>query len=131
MQIRTNDVLDDVPYNYARKLALLYPATNDARTSVIDDLQKWSRIYGQTQQQGLHLQIPKLYLTFENFVEASVYLSPRASMQQRFDLAFSIFDANCDGFVVDIQEIRNVMIDSLQTNLRHNNSSNTSRRINK
>eukprot|EP01084_Bolivina_argentea_P291328 500680_1 len=130
--IRTNDLLDDVPYNYARKLALLYPATNGGRTSVIEDLQEWSRIYGQTQQQGLHLhtprrsmlQLPKLYLTFENFVESAVYLSPRASMQQRFDLAFSIFDANCDG-LVDIQEIRNVMIDSLQINLKHNNSSNS------
>eukprot|EP01083_Nonionella_stella_P056567 148879_1 len=126
--IRTNDVLDDVPFNYARKLALLYQ-TGSHRNSVIEDVKEWSRIYGQTQQEKLHLhtppksilQLPRIYLTFENFVEVCVYLSPRASMQQRFDLAFNIFDANADG-VVDIGEIKSVMMDSLQSNLRHNGS---------
>merc|ERR1719204_945145 len=59
------------------------------------------------------LRLPKIYLTFENFVEASVYLSPRASLQQRVDVAFSVLDANGDG-MVDAQEIKNVMLDSIQ-----------------
>ena len=70
------------------------------------------------------LQLPKLYLTFENFVEVAVYLSPRASMQQRVELAFSIFDANGNG-LVDAHEIKSVMLDSLQSNLRINSSNNS------
>eukprot|EP00484_Ammonia_sp_Unknown_P023676 CAMPEP_0197030398 /NCGR_PEP_ID=MMETSP1384-20130603/9640_1 /TAXON_ID=29189 /ORGANISM="Ammonia sp." /LENGTH=1050 /DNA_ID=CAMNT_0042459733 /DNA_START=73 /DNA_END=3225 /DNA_ORIENTATION=- len=148
--IRSNNLVDDVPFNYARKLALLYLQTN-GRASVTDGhdfsinasgqssksdskghamQQEWSRIYNDAQPtgqgQGMHLhtprksvlQLPRLYLTFENFCEASVYLSPRASMQQRIDLAFSIFDTNGDG-IIDAQDIQCVMLDSLQSNLRN------------
>jgi len=134
--IRMNKALDDVPFNYARKLELLYTAAS-GRSSVIDDLQQWQ--HKQHKQQpgpgqasmsmgmgstgsGLHsnqgpsqpiLRLPKIYLTFENFVEAAVYLSPRASLQQRVDVAFSILDADGNG-LVDAQEIKNVMLDSIE-----------------
>merc|ERR1719204_2388335 len=51
--IRMNKALDDVPFNYARKLELLYSAAS-GRSSVIDDLQEWSRIYGHGPDQPDH-----------------------------------------------------------------------------
>jgi len=120
--IRMNEALDDASFNHARKLQLQYPS--GGRSSVIEDLVEWSRVYGQQSSSDVQgqrqnqsiVRLPSVFLTFENFVEASVYVSPRGSIQQRIDLAFSILDANCDGFV-DASEIRSIMIDSLRANL--------------
>jgi len=119
--IRMNEALDDAPFNHARKIQAQQQICN-GRGSVVEDLQEWSRVYGKQNndlkraENDAVAQLPSLFLTFENFVEASVYVSPRASIQQRIDLAFSILDANCDGFV-DASEIRSIMLDSLRTNL--------------
>merc|ERR1719204_1594496 len=39
--IRMNEALDDIPFNHARKLELLFPGSG--RSSVIADLQEWKR----------------------------------------------------------------------------------------
>jgi len=124
--IRMNEALDDIPFNHARKLELLFPGSG--RSSVIADLQEWKRQQSPPHRSEAVAKLPALFLTFENFVEASVYVSPRGSIQQRIDMAFSILDTDCNG-VVDAQEIRNIMLDSLMANLKGSHKGECSRKV--
>merc|ERR1719309_886537 len=71
-----NEALDDAPFNHARKIQAQQQICN-GRGSVVEDLQEWSRVYGKQNndlkraENDAVAQLPSLFLTFENFVDAS------------------------------------------------------------
>ena len=81
---------------------------------MIDDLAAWEEVYKQSQHEDAiriqsFLTLPPVFVTLENFVEAAVYLSPRATQTQKVDLAFTIFDGNGDG-MIETHEIEQVLM---------------------
>ena len=110
VQVQTNGLIDDITYNDARQIVRV----QRTRKSVIDDLAAWEEVYKQSQHEDAiriqsFLTLPPVFVTLENFVEAAVYLSPRATQTQKVDLAFTIFDGNGDG-MIETHEIEQVLM---------------------